>query len=51
MPVSMPASLRSSRIALAALLACGVAPQAWADRDAGRETLGVESSLQLPAQA
>ena len=51
MPVSMPAALRLSRIALAVGLACGVAPRALADSDADRETLGVESSLQLPAHA
>ena len=45
--------LRPRRIALAALLACGAAPFALADEGDGdaRETLGIASSLTLPAQA
>ena len=54
MPASSLASLRPTRLALAALLACGLVPFAIADEgDAadGRETLGITSSLTLPAQA
>ena len=49
--VPIRASLRPSRLALAAALACAVVPAAQADRDADRETLGIESNLVLPAQA
>ncbi len=38
-----------SRISLAVLLACSVVAAAWADD--GNETIGVESSVSLPAQA
>ena len=54
MPASSLASLRPTRLALAALLACGLVPFAFADEgDAidARETLGITSSLTLPAQA
>ena len=51
MPVPCLASLRPSRLALAAALVCGFAPWAQADSDNDRETLGIESSLVLPAQA
>ena len=46
--------LRPSRLALAALLACGAVPFALADEGDSadsRETLGITSSVILPAQA
>ena len=51
MPIPHLASLRPSRLALAAALAFVLLPAAHADSDAGRETLGIESALQLPAHA
>lgn len=49
MSVSFFASLRISRIGVAALLACGLVP--WTLADEADETLGVVSAVSLPTQA